>query len=118
MMSSHRKSNEVLVLLPLHAGEVPKRIHDLGWVMTAPSHSPACGGIRKGLSPATPDDGGAIIWPGGNSGAVAQSLFPRMRGIRRGVCAVFWPGGISDTQHDMGWDVALVMPLGFGWAGV
>ena len=22
------------------------------------------------------------------------------------------------AQHDMGWDVALVMPLSFGWAGV
>ena len=27
--------------------------------------------------PGTPHDGGAIIWPRGNSGAAAQSLFPR-----------------------------------------
>ena len=32
------------------------------------------------ISPATAGDGGAIIWPKGNSGAVAQLLFLRTRG--------------------------------------
>ncbi len=35
------------------------------------------GSMPPSDSPATPDDGAAIIWPGANSGAVAQSLFSR-----------------------------------------
>ena len=46
----------------------------------SPLSFPRVRGNQKGASPATAHDGGAIIWPGGNSGAVAQSLLPRTRG--------------------------------------
>jgi len=38
---------------------------------------PACEGKPPSDSPATPNDGKAMIGPRGISGAVAQSLFPR-----------------------------------------
>ena len=40
-----------------------------------------CAPTRRPGNPATPVDGEAIIWPGGNSSAVAQSLFPRNASI-------------------------------------
>ncbi len=45
---------------------------------------PPCSRQTPRLSdPATAHNGGTIIWPGGNSGAVAQSLFPRNASVHR-----------------------------------
>ena len=48
-----------------------------------PTETPRSHQTPRLSNPATPDDGAAIIWPVGNSSAVAQSLFLRNASANR-----------------------------------